>query len=317
MSQAIHWPVKTREIHNVVFDSSVWNDFKFRADDIVIATWAKSGTTWTQQIIAQLLFAGEEGLPVADMSPWLDLRVPPKEEKLPTVEAQTHRRFIKTHLPVDALVYSPGAKYIFVGRDGRDVAWSFYNHWEKANATFYDALNNTPGLVGLPIGKPPATAHQYFVEEWLDDIRRDDSLSIGQVMTSFWHTTKSWWDIRELPNLLFLHYANLKADLPSSIRQIASFLDIPIDEDRWRAILDHCSFAYMKANATDSVPLGGAFWDGGAQTFIHRGIDGRWRDALSDAESLRYEQIAERELGKQCAYWLRTGRYLGEALTPE
>ncbi len=38
MAQGITWPVKTREIHNVVFDSSVWNDFKFRADDIVIAT---------------------------------------------------------------------------------------------------------------------------------------------------------------------------------------------------------------------------------------------------------------------------------------
>ena len=95
MAQGITWPVKTREIHNVVFDFSVWNDFKFRADDIVIATWAKAGTTWTQQIIAQLLFAGEQGLPVADMSPWLDLRVPPKEEKLRAVEAQTHRRFIK------------------------------------------------------------------------------------------------------------------------------------------------------------------------------------------------------------------------------
>ena len=313
MAQGIKWPVKTREIHNAVFDSTVWNDFKFRADDIVIATWAKSGTTWTQQIIAQLLFAGEEGLPVADMSPWLDLRVPHKEEKLPAIEAQTHRRFIKTHLPVDALLYSPHAKYIFIGRDGRDVAWSFYNHWEKANATFYDALNSTPGLVGLPIGKPPATAHQYFVEEWLEDIRRDDSLSIGQVMTSFWHTTKSWWDIRELPNLLFLHYANLKADLPGGIRQIASFLGIPIDEDRSQVILDHCSFEYMKVNATDSVPLGGAFWDGGAQTFIHRGVNGRWRDSLSDAESLRYEQIAERELGKECAYWLRTGRSLGQA----
>jgi aryl sulfotransferase len=71
MAQDIKWPIKTRQIHNAHFDSSVWNDFTFRPDDIVIATWAKSRTTWTQQIIAQLLFAGEEGLPVADMSPWL------------------------------------------------------------------------------------------------------------------------------------------------------------------------------------------------------------------------------------------------------
>jgi len=30
-------------------DSSVWNGFTFRPDDIVIATWGKSGTMWTQQ----------------------------------------------------------------------------------------------------------------------------------------------------------------------------------------------------------------------------------------------------------------------------
>jgi aryl sulfotransferase len=116
-----------------------------------------------------------------------------------------------------------------------------------------------------------------------------------------------------LPNLLFLHHANLKADLPGTIREIATFLEVPIEENRWQAIVDHCGFDYMKANATSSVPLGGAFWDGGAQTFIHKGINGRWHESLSDAESLRYEQIAERELGKECADWLRTGRCLDQA----
>ena len=144
-------PVKTRELHNHHFDSTIWNDFNFRNDDIVISTYAKSGTTWVQQIIAQLLFNGEEGMEVAEMSPWLDLRVPPKEVKLPIVEAQTHRRFLKTHLPVDALVFSGKAKYIYIGRDGRDVLWSMYNHHSKANETWYEALNETPGRVGPPI----------------------------------------------------------------------------------------------------------------------------------------------------------------------
>ena len=112
-------PVKTREFHNHHFDSTIWNDLNFRDDDIVISTYAKSGTTWVQQIIAQLLFNGKEGLEVAEMSAWLDLRIPPKEVKLPIVEAQTHRRFLKTHLPVDALVFSNKAKYIYIGRDGR------------------------------------------------------------------------------------------------------------------------------------------------------------------------------------------------------
>jgi aryl sulfotransferase len=118
MTETIVGPRKTRELHNHHFDSTIWNGFRFRDDDIVIATYAKSGTTWVQQIVAQLLFAGAEGLEVAEMSPWLDLRVPPKEVKLSAVEAQAHRRFIKTHLPVDALVYSPRAKYLYVGRDG-------------------------------------------------------------------------------------------------------------------------------------------------------------------------------------------------------
>src|SRR5271170_6498740 len=104
-------PIKTRELHSHHFDSTIWNDFKFRDDDIVIATYAKSGTTWLQQIVSQLLFDGEEGLEVAEMSPWVDLRLPPKEIKLPAINAQSHRRFIKTHLPVDALVFSPHAKY--------------------------------------------------------------------------------------------------------------------------------------------------------------------------------------------------------------
>ena len=72
----IVWPTKTRDLHNHHFDSAIWNDFRFRDDDIIIATYAKSGTTWTQQIVAQMLFGPDPDLEVAEMSPWLDLRVP-------------------------------------------------------------------------------------------------------------------------------------------------------------------------------------------------------------------------------------------------
>ena len=69
-STAVVWPQKARELHNFHMNSTVWNDFKFRDDDIVIATYAKSGTTWTQQIISQLIFGGVEGLNIHQMSPW-------------------------------------------------------------------------------------------------------------------------------------------------------------------------------------------------------------------------------------------------------
>jgi aryl sulfotransferase len=291
-------PQKIRELQNHHFDSTIWNDFEFRDDDIVISTYAKSGTTWMQQIISQLLFDGADDMEVAEMSPWVDLRVQPKEIKLPLIEAQTHRRFLKTHLPVDALVFSEKVKYIYIGRDGRDVLWSMYNHHTTANDTWYEALNDTPGRVGPPIGLPPSSITQYY-HDWLD---KD-----GHPWWPFWENVRSWWAIKDLPNVYLVHFSNLKNDMPGEIRRIARFIETPVDESKWDSILRHCSFDYMKANATKSVPLGGAFWDGGAQTFIHKGTNGRWRDTLKPDEVSKYEARAAEELDYECAHWLATG----------
>ncbi len=291
-------PKKLREIHNHHFDSTIWNDFKFREDDIIIATYAKSGTTWLQQILSQLIFNGEEGLGVAEMSPWMDLRLPPKDIKLAEVEGQIHRRFLKTHLPVDALVMSQKAKYIYIGRDGRDVLWSLYNHHVNANAAWYQALNDTPGRVGPPIDPPGKPVREYFLD-WLDQD--------GFPIWSFWDNVSTWWKIRNLSNVLMVHFADLKADMPAEIRRIADFLEIPIDENKWDRIVEHCTFGYMKENASQSVPLSGAFWDGGAETFIHKGTNGRWRDILTAEDILRYEKMVLTELGPECADWLANG----------
>jgi aryl sulfotransferase len=298
MSNTLTWPTKSRELHNHHFDSTIRNDFRFRDDDVIIATYAKSGTTWMQQIVAQMLFGGDPTLAVAELSPWVDLRVPPKEVKLPQIEAQAHRRILKTHLPLDALVFSLRAKYIYIARDGRDVVWSLYNHHVNANAAWYGALNDTPGRVGPPIGPPPADIRAYW-RDWMD---KD-----GHPFWSFWDNTRSWWQIHGLPNILFVHFSDLKRDMPGQMRRIAAFLDIPIDESRWQDIVTYCSFDWMKRNASQSVPLGGAFWDGGAEVFINKGMNGRWADTLTREESAEYEARAERELGKACAQWLAAG----------
>ena len=299
--QNFELPQKIRELHNHHFDSTIWNGFRFRSDDIIIATCLKSGTTWVQQIVAQLLFQGDPDLEVAEMSPWLDLRVPPKAEKLRAVEAQKHRRFLKTHLPVDALVFSPKAKYLYIGRDGRDVVWSMYNHHANANQVWYQALNDTPGRVGPPIERPPDDVRQYW-RDWMD---RD-----GHPFWPFWENIRSWWAIRTMPNVRLLHFANLKRDMPGQIRGIAEFLNIPIDESRWDSIVEYCTFDWMKRHASKSVPQGGAFWDDGAQTFINKGVNRRWIHALTDGEVHEYDQRAEAEVGPDCARWLATGEGL-------
>lgn len=295
MATGVALPRKTREIHNHHFDSTIWNDLQFRDDDVIIATYAKSGTTWTQQIVGQMLFGPDPELQVADMSPWLDLRVPPKDVKLPVVEAQTHRRFIKTHLPVDALRFSEKVKYLYIGRDGRDVMWSFYNHHANANALWYEALNDTPGRVGPPIEPPPSDIRQYF-RDWLE---RD-----GHPFWPFWENVRSWWEIRELPNVRLIHFAELKRDMPGMMRVIAEFLEIEVRPADWPDIELYCSFDWMKANATKTTPLGGAFWDAGAETFINKGTNGRWQNELPREDSAAYEARAVAELGEECAAWL-------------
>ena len=297
----VTWPKKTKEMHNQHIDSTVWNDFKFRDDDIIISTYAKSGTTWMQQIVSQMLFNGDTELDTQAMSPWIDMRIPPKDVKLAAVEAQTHRRFVKTHLPVDALVYSPTAKYIYIGRDGRDVLWSLYNHHSMGNEAMYDALNNSPGRVGPPLERPPADIREYW-RVWLD---RD-----GFPYWSLWDNVRTWWEIRNLPNVLMVHFDVLKKHMPEEMRRIAKFLEIPIDESKWDDIVEHCTFDWMKENGEKIVPMGGNMWVGGAKTFINKGTNGRWRETLTAAESAEYEAKALAELGPECARWLATGEGL-------
>jgi len=298
MSSAVAWPRKTRELMNHHMDSTVWNDFNFRPDDVVVATYAKSGTTWTQQIVGQLVFNGDPSVAIHEISPWVDLRVPPKQDKLAALEAQTHRRIVKTHLPLGALVFDLQAKYIYIGRDGRDVVWSFYNHHRSANALFYQVINDSPGRIGPPLDPPDPDIRNYFLT-WLE---RD-----GFPLWSYWENIAGWWAARDLPNVHLVHFNALKADLSGEMRRIASFLEIDIAEADWPKILEHCSFDYMKAHADKVAPLGGAVFEGGATSFINKGVNGRWRDILTDKDSAVYEQTAQAKLGDTCAEWLKTG----------
>ena len=294
---SVAWPAKTRELHNAHMDSTIWNRFRFRDDDVIVGTYAKSGTTWTQQIVGQLVFAGAPDVPIADISPWLDLRIMPPDT-MERLEAQTHRRIVKTHLPLDALTFSRQAKYLYVARDGRDVLWSLYNHHANANELWYQLLNETPGRVGPPMPRPDPDIRSYF-RHWLEND--------GAPFWAYWENIATWWAARDVPNVKLVHFNALKADLEGEMRRIAAFLECQIPEDRWPAILEHCSFDYMKTHAENVAPMGGAIFEGGATTFINKGVNGRWRDVLSGDEIAAYEAKALAELGPECAHWLATG----------
>jgi aryl sulfotransferase len=291
------WPRKTRELHNHHMDSTAWNDFPFRDDDVIVGTYAKSGTTWTQQIVAQLIFQGDDDVAVAEISPWWDMRIIPPEVRA-QVLAQPHRRVLKTHLPADALVISPKAKYLYVARDGRDVMMSMYNHHANFMPLAYQLINETPGRVGPPLPPCDPDPRRYF-RIWLDND--------GAPFWSFWENISSWWAIRDLPNVKLVHFADLKRDLDGEMRAIAEFLEVDVPADRWSGVVERCTFDWMKANAPKVAPLGGMIWEGGASTFVNKGMNGRWRDVLMAQDSRDYERMAVEKLGPDCAAWLASG----------
>jgi aryl sulfotransferase len=295
MIATVEWPVKRCELVKFVIDSRKWNGFEFRDDDIVIATWAKSGTTWMQQIVGQLIFGGEPDLYGVDRSPWPDFRLVP--DMLERAQAQTHRRYLKTHLPIESLVYSPKAKYLYIGRDGRDCYWSWHNH--HANFTQETLDRISAFYPDEPPASYPNPDIRLAFHEWLD---RD-----AYPNWPFWSHVQGWFDARHLPNLKLVHFADLKADLRGEIEKIAAFLEIEVDPALWPAILEHCSFDYMKRLAAQNERHRQVFKGGGA-TFINKGSNGRWRDVLTDEDNAKYQAEVARHLTPEAAVWLETGR---------
>lgn len=130
-------PTRTRDYHNNHMNSDKWDMcYVPREGDIVIDTSYKSGTTWTQTICAMLLNKGnvpgwddEEFPGVMELSPWVDMRIPPPVATQQVLNEQTGRRYLKSHLPLDGLPFHTKVKYVLLARDLRDVAYSWYNHW--------------------------------------------------------------------------------------------------------------------------------------------------------------------------------------------
>ncbi len=289
-----NWPVKRGEFQNAMMDSTVWNDFKFRNDDVIIATWAKAGTTWMQQIVGQLVFDGAAKVNAQKLSPWVDFRLN-SDQAFVDLEAQQNRRYMKTHLPADALVISPLAKYIYIARDGRDAVWSFFNHQANFSEDRFKAINDAWGDAGPKFERGAGDIRRFY-RDWLD---RD-----GYPAWPFWHHVRSWWEIRQAPNVKLIHFNELKRDLEGNVRTIAEFLGMEKSERILRKVTRHCTFDWMKAHSELVTPGGGTSWTGGADTFIYKGTNGRWRDVLSAGEVAAYEARALAELGPECAAWL-------------
>ncbi len=291
---------------NHTLDSTRWQHFKPREDDIIIATPYKSGTTWMQNIVMHLVFQDVQLRSINEFSPWFDARWVPLDEEISRVEAKTQRRCIKSHLPLDGLIYFQEASYIVVGRDPRDVFMSLWNHYSHFTPQIFGVLNDTPGRVGDPFPPCPENIRDFW-QDWISrgwfDWERE-----GYPFWSNFHHVQTWWNYRHLPNILFVHYNDLLRDLSGEIRRIAEYLSIEVSDEMIASIAEAVRFDSMKANAEKIVPGAEFSWTGGAQTFIHKGTNGRWREVLTEDDLKLYDAAVARELTPDCAEWLEHGR---------
>src|SRR5260370_16633972 len=238
---------------NHSMDSLRWNFFSPRADDSVVVTSIRAGTTWVQAIVGNLIFSGQKlPGPISEISPWLDRRFFPLEVVLTALERQTHRRFIKTHLPLDGLPFHRSLKYLYVGRDPRDVFMSFWNFYRNFTPEAVNAHNSIPGRLGDELPRCPDDIHElwrgWMTRGWFEWETE------GYPFWSVIHHAQSCWDYRHLPNILFVHYADLLADLEGGIRRIARFLEIKPPADVWPVIVRNCTFSEMKARSPELMP---------------------------------------------------------------
>jgi len=288
-------PTTERRIYRDGFtDGTRWNEFQQRPDDIVIATPAKCGTTWTQAIVASLMWPnGSAPGTLIVLSPWIDGRIEPAEAVAKRLDRQEHRRFIKTHTPADGVPWWPTTSYIVVLRDGRDAFMSLGNHMARLRPEIVAHINAETEKDGARPLEWTGDAEQDFLP-WLES---PDSAPAYLA---------SWWPRRNEKNVLFVHYNDLKADLDGEMRRIASFLEVPVTEEQWPSVVERCTFEAMRAPGQDLGPFDMVF-EGGIEGFLYKGTNGRWRDVLTTDQLRSYERRISDLLSPDAAAWLEQG----------
>ena len=301
----------TREVRTATMDSRRWDNFPAREDDIVVATYPKCGTTWTQRIVDLLVFQSPEPREFGAASPWLDATFfAPHAVNLSTLEAQTHRRCIKSHLPFDALPVFESVKYIHTARDGRDACLSMHNHQLGflPEARSRIAEQTPEGGAAAAVTHPTPTDPRAFFLQWMDTA--EGGLAPGDTDLPFCEFEQTYWRHRADPNVLHVHYADLKADLEGEMARISDFLGIDTPKALMPKLVQAARFETMKRQGEQLLPQLRMAFDNGSQRFLDQGRNGRWKGVLTEADLARYDALVRSRLSEAHSAWIHNGRLI-------
>ena len=223
--------------------------------------------------------------PVGWFSPWLDRLTRPREEVVARLEAQQHRRFIKTHTPLDGIPLDPRATYLVTGRHPLDSAVSLYYQGENINrARQRQLVEEATGQVATMEPDRPRKPVRDWLLDWIDNdaSQHEEMDSIRGVL---WHDSDAWARKSD-PNIVLLHYADLSADLAYQMHQLAARLEIAVPESAWPALVQAATFASMRESAAGITGAGQILKSPSA--FFRRGTSGAGQELLTDDELAHY-----------------------------
>ncbi|XP_078739488.1 sulfotransferase 2B1-like [Lampetra fluviatilis] len=241
-----------------------------RDDDVFIATYAKSGTTWMQEIASLLLSDGD--LKVAATSctwqraPYLEGAF--RQQQL---ELQPSPRLMTTHLQLhlapQQLTEGGKGKIIYLARHPKDTLVSLYE-FSKISCHIPD-----PG------------DFKTYVEIYLEDQAKVNA------ETWFKHV-REWYEMRHKANILFMTFEEMIKDLRGSVLRVSRFLDRPQDDSTIDSIVHHCSFASMRVNKMtnyEAMPAG--LVDLSKGPFMRKGTVGDWKNYFTVEQSERFDEL--------------------------
>ncbi|MFI4974580.1 MAG: sulfotransferase domain-containing protein [Caulobacterales bacterium] len=220
-----------------------------------------------------------------------------------------HRRFLKTHLPIDGLPLYDDVKCIHVARDGRDAALSMHNHFtgfSDDQLARFDVIGREDPVISRPYEKPPTDVTAYF-RQWIATRPLRGPVE-GPPSPHFFDISAGYWSERRRPNVLLVHYADLSNDLQAEMRRVADFLDAAIDDGLWPSLVQAASFQAMRASGDAVMPQTKSMFPEGSKRFFNKGVSGRWRGVLADADLASYDRRVRDTVGPGLAAWLEGGR---------